>query len=148
MKNIWMAILALLLSAAAHSKGVTAHATIQASIYADGILLQANNPEVNLELMIMGPGKERTTRKIMSSSVFMDIRNLDGEELADGYYKWEAWPTPVVTYSREESAVMPDRNSLSHKNSLKVSALSGSFRIVNGLIADPELVEYSKEDVR
>jgi hypothetical protein len=148
MKNIWMAMLALLLSVAAHSKDVTGPATIQSSTFADGILLQANDPSVNLELTILGPGKERTTRKIMSSSVFMDTQSFDGQLLADGYYKWEAWPTPAVTYSREESSAMPDRNSLDREKAPKVSAFSGSFRIVDGLIVDPDLVEYDREDLK
>jgi len=62
--------------------------------------------------------------------------------LTDGSYKYEAWPVPAVSYSREESARMPDRNSLKNTTGPRVSPVSGSFRIVDGIIDDPELVEY------
>jgi len=116
---------------------------VNATTYADGILLEADKRDTNLQLTIAGPENSRYTQSYSSADpVFLDISNTNGKPLADGFYKYEVWPIPAATISREESSKMPDRNSLMNTTGPKVSAVSGSFRIVNGSIDDPELIEY------
>ena len=126
-----------------NAKDIDSSFKVTATTYADGVLLEAGNRDVDLQLTIAGPDNSRYTQRYSPTEpVFLDINNTNGQPLADGFYKYEVWPIPAVTYSREESSSMPDRNSLMNTTGPKASAVSGNFRIVNGLIDDPELTEY------
>ncbi len=143
MKSIFLFLVIFSISTNLNAKGNDSSFKVTATTYADGVLLVANNRDINLQLTVSGPGNYRSAQRYSSADpVFLDINNANGKPLADGFYKYEAWPVPAVTYSREESSSMPDRNSLMNTTGPKVSSASGNFRIVNGLIDDPELVEY------
>ena len=148
MKALFLFLAVLLASTCLYAKGVNNDFKVNTTNYADGILLEADNRDICLQLTIAGPGNSRHTQKYASAeSVFIDINDANGQPLADGLYKYEAWPVPAVSYSREESSRMPDRNSLENTTGPDVSPVSGSFRIVNGVIDDPELIEYNDRDL-
>ena len=142
-KLIFVAIPLLAICTYAQAAGT--NSGIQATTYSDGVLFEADNRKTDLQLTIAGPGNSRSTQRYSAADpVFIDINDTNGQPLPDGLYKYEAWPIPEVTYTREESSAMPDRNSLENTTGSGVSAVSGSFRIVNGLISDPELMETAQ----
>ena len=146
MKSLFLFLAIFSVSTCLNAAGNDNSFNVNATTYADGVLLEADNRDINLQLTIAGPDNSRYTQKYSSADpVFLDINNTNGQPLADGFYKYEVRPIPMVTYSREESSSMPDRNSLKNTTGPKVSAVSGSFRIVNGFIDDSELVEYGAE---
>lgn len=141
MKRIFLSILVLLLATSAHAQGQGDSPSIHAVTYTDGVLLSAEDNGIDIQLTVAGPDNSVTTQKYSGGeTVFLDIN--DGQ-LPDGLYKYEAWPIPAVTISREESSRMPNRNDINLKSGPSVSPTSGYFRIVNGEIADPDLVEFS-----
>lgn len=144
MKHIFLFLIIFLTSTCLCAKEIDIDFKVNVNTYADGILLEIENHDSDFQLTVAGPGNSRYTRRYSSDEpVFLDINNTNGEQLEDGFYKYEAMPLPAFTISREESSKMPDRNSLKNTTGPKVSAVTGSFRIVNGMIIDPELVEYT-----
>ena len=142
-KSIFLFLAIFLVSTGLNAKGVDNSFKIDATTYSDGVLLVAVNRDNDFQLTIAGPGNSSYTRKYPSADpVFLDINDTNGEALADGLYQYEVWPIPAVTYTREESSRMPDRNNIKHESGPAVSPVGGSFRVVNGIIDDPELVEY------
>ena len=143
MNRLFIFLAILILTTNVHSQDAGNAAGIQAITYADGILLEVDSPDIDLQVTIAGPANSSYTQKYPGvGPVFLDINDTNGQPLADGLYQYEVWPVPVTHYSREESSRMPDRNDISHKAGPKASSVSGSFRIVNGSIADSELIEY------
>lgn len=143
MKRILIFLTILMVATAAYAKGVADNTTIQASAYPDGILFEVKGGDVDLQLSVSGPGNIAfTQRHAYADSVFLDIKQANGKVLADGLYKYDAWPVPAVTISREESSKMQDRNVLNGKTDAKVSPFSGTFRIVNGEVIDPDYDEF------
>lgn len=143
MKLIILFLAIFSVSTSLNAKGIDGNFKVATKTYADGILFEADNRDINLQLTVAGPDNARYTQRYSSADpAFLNISNTNGQPLADGFYKYEVWPIPAVTYSREESSSMPDRNSLKNTTGPKVSAVSGSFRIVNGVIDDPELIEF------
>jgi hypothetical protein len=142
-KSIFLFLIILLVSTGLSAKGVDNNFNVNTTTYSDGILLMAENQNTDLQLTIAGPGNSRYTRKYSSAdSVFLDINDTNGVPLSDGLYQYEVWPVPAVTYTREESSRMLDRNDIKHESGPVVSPVSGSFRVVNGEIDDPDLLEY------
>lgn len=143
MKRILVFLTILMIATVAYAKGAGNNATIQASAHPDGILFDVRGGDVDLQLNVSGPGDVVfTQRHAYAESIFLDIKNVDGKRLADGLYKYEARPMPAVMISREESSKMLDRNVLYGKTDAKISAFSGTFRIVNGSVVDPDYDEY------
>ena len=141
MKRLFLFLLVLLFATSAYSQVEDSGVSILAVTYTDGVLLEAENNSVDIQLTVAGPDNSVTTQKYSGGeTVFLDI---NAGQLPDGLYKYEAWPIPAVTISREESSRMPNRNDISLDSGPSVSPTSGSFRIVNGEIADPDLVEFS-----
>ena len=144
MKLMFLFLVIFLTSTCLSAMDIDSGFEVTINTYADGILLEMDNRDSDLQLTVAGPGDFRFTQRYSSANpVFLDINNANGERLEDGFYKYEAMPLPAFTISREESSKMPDRNSLINTTGPKVSAVTGSFRIVNGMIIDPELVEYT-----
>jgi hypothetical protein len=134
----------LLMSTSLSAQGIDNSFNVNATTYSDGILLIADNQNADLQLTIARPDNSSYTKKYSSNgSVFIDINDTNGEALTDGLYKYVVWPVPAVTYTREESSSMPDRNDIKHKSGPSVHRVSGSFRVVNGEIPDADLLEYS-----
>jgi hypothetical protein len=144
MKRLFLCLLVLSLSTSAYSQDEGNSVGIQVVTYADGVLLEAENNSIDIQLTVVGPNNSVISQKYSGGeTVFLDINAANGGQLPDGLYKYEAWPVPAVTISREESSKMPNRNDISLKAGPAVSPVSGSFRIVNGAMADPDLVEFS-----
>ena len=143
MKYFFLLIVVLLTPMSISAQFVEDNFKVDVSTYSDGVLLETRDAGYGLQLRLGGPGHFRFSQTYSAAeSAFIDINNVGGQTLEDGFYKYEVWPLPAVTYSREESSAMPDRNSIENTTGPKVSSVSGSFRIVAGLIVDPELVEF------
>ncbi len=133
----------LLVASTAYAKGIGNDTTIQVFTHPDGVLFEVKGSDVDLQLNVSGPGNTVfTQRHAYANSVFLDIKKADGKALTDGLYKYEARPIPAVTMSRQESSGMQDRNVLHGKTDAKMSPVSGTFRIVNGSVVDPDLDEF------
>ncbi len=141
MNRVMSLLFSMVIAMSANAKGLEGNATIEATTYADGVLFQVDKSETNLQLNISGPTQAYSQRYSDGDSIFLGIQQADGQVWADGLYKYEVWPVPAVSISREESSKMPDRNSLVHKSRPPVFALSGNFRISNGMVVDPDLGE-------
>ena len=141
MKLLHLFLVGLLASTCLNAQDIDYNLLVNVTSYADGVLLETPNRDLDLQLTLAGPNNYRYTQRYSSADpVFIDINHTNGQSLEDGFYKYEAMPMPTITISREESSKMPDRNSLMNTTGPKVSAVSGSFRIVNGMIIDPDLV--------
>jgi hypothetical protein len=136
-------LLVTLVSTNLNAKAVTDNFSVDATTYSDGILLIANDSYNGLQLTIGGPGNKIFKQSYPpSDAAFLDINDIAGQKLPDGLYKYEIYPIPAVTYTREESSRMPGRNDVDFGSGPTVSPVSGSFRVVNGEIADSELQEF------
>ena len=136
-------LLVTLVSTNLHAKAVNENFSIDATVYSDGILLIADDSNNGLHLTVGGPGNKTFKRSYPSSdAAFLDINDTAGEKLPDGLYKYEIYPIPAVIYTREESSRMPGRNDVDFGSGPTVSPVSGSFRVINGEIADSELQEF------
>ena len=145
MNHILISLVALVVATGANAKGADKGGTsIQASQQPDGILFDVKGGDVDLQLNVSGPGTAFYSRHYAyAESVFFNINDASGAALPDGLYKYEARPIPAVTISREESSRMKDRNVLYGKSAAKISPVSGTFRIVNGGVIDPNYDEYA-----
>ena len=115
---------------------------IQAITYSDGVLFESSDNSTNYQLNVFGAGNSTYQRSYETSGyLFLDTSTGEDGPLADGLYKYKARPIPALTISRAESSNMEDRNSLSRKSAPAVSAISGSFRILNGQVVDSMLEE-------
>lgn len=143
MKLIIMILATLMVAAGAYGEDVGSNIEIQATTYADGVLLEVSERDVGLKVIVSGPGKTLfEIKQSAANPVFVDIHHADNGPLSDGLYKYEAWPIPAIIISRAESSSMPDRNTLHGKTDPKISPFSGTFRIVNGTVIDPNIEEF------
>ena len=150
MNRILIMLVAMAVATGASAKDTEkSGASIQASQHPDGILFDVRGGDVDLQLTVSGPGKAVfSQRYAYAESVFFNINDASGVALPDGLYKYEAKPIPAVTISRQESSRMKDRNVLYGKSDPKVSPVSGTFRIVNGGVIDPNFDEFGTAPVR
>lgn len=111
--------------------------------YPDFVAVDLVSKSHDMQFQVAGPNGYRTTQKYGSDATgFFETQSAEGVVLADGLYKWEAWTTPKDMISREESSAMPDRNNMTlSNNSSGPGRISGSFRVVDGLIVDPDREE-------
>ena len=149
MKHVLIFLTILLVASGAYAKGANGKgANIQATAHSDGILFDVKVNDADLELSVSGPGKSaQSKRYAYAESVFFNITDAKGKALPDGLYKYEARAVPAVSISREESSKMQDRNVLHGKTDAKMNAVSGTFRIVNGSVVDPQLDEYGDSNL-
>ncbi len=118
-------------------------ASIEVFQQADGMLFNVRGGDTDLQLDISGPGKAMYSKHYSyAESVFFNVNDASGVKLPDGLYKYEARPMPAVRISRAESSSMTDRNVLYGKTDAKLSPVSGTFRIVNGGVVDPNINEF------
>lgn len=144
MNRIFLFLAILSLAASVHSKGVGNGAEIQATTYADGVLFEVGGSNSDFTLNVFGPDNVIIERTYSSAEpVFVSITEGDAGSLPDGLYKYEARPIPAFTISRQESSRLADRNTLIGKSDPKTSPVSGSFRIKNGIVADPNIQEFN-----
>jgi len=143
MSRVLVLVTILFFAASVNSKGVGNDVALQATTYADGVLFESGNAGLEYTLKVSGPANvtiERQTK--FSEPSFISIRNEEEGPLPDGLYKYEARVIPAFTISREESSKLRDRNVLNGKTEPKLSPVSGNFRIVNGVVLDPDLEEF------
>ena len=146
MKQLLTFLTIMLFASGAYAKGTNNDADIQASTHYDGILFDVKGNDVDLQLSVAGPGNfAYSKRYAYAESVFFNTTNARGKALPDGLYKWEARAIPAVSISRQESSAMPDRNVLNGKTDPKMSPVSGTFRIVDGSVVDPNRDEYGEK---
>ena len=153
MKLIILVLATLMVATGAQGKGIGNNIGIQATTYADGVLLEVSEHDVDLKVIVSGPGKTFfVIKQSAANPVFVDIHHADNGPLSDGLYKYEAWPIPAIIISRADSSSMPDRNTLHGKTDPKISPFSGTFRIVNGTVIDPNIEEFDattpREDLK
>lgn len=142
MKSIPLLMVILLASTNLSAKDADRPFAVEATNYPDGVLLLAEDSNLGMQVSIAGPDNSVSTRTFAAfDPAFLFVKDTNGQALSDGLYRYEIWPVPAVSYSREESSAMPNRNDISLKNGPSVSPVSGSFRISKGLIVDSELVE-------
>lgn len=108
--------------------------------YPDFVAIDLVSDTHDVEAIVVGPeGYRHQQRYASDQTAFLDTQDASGNRLADGLYKWEAWATPKKRIDREQSAAMPDRNEL--PSSPGGERVSGTFRVVDGMIVDPDLPE-------
>ena len=149
MKHLLIFLTILLIASGAYGKGAgNKGADIEATSFSDGILFDVKVRDADLELSISGPGNMATSKRYAyADSAFYQTTNGKGRSLPDGLYKYEARAVPAVRVSREESSRMEGRNDLHGKTDAKMNPVSGTFRIVNGSVVDPNRDEYGKSDL-
>jgi hypothetical protein len=113
--------------------------------YPDFIAVDLNSETHDLQFQVAGPDNYQSRQTFGAQTPgYFETQSAEGEVLADGLYKWEAWTTPVNMISREDSAAMADRNSLAMTTGgSSPGRISGSFRVIGGAIVDPDLAEGS-----
>lgn len=147
MKTVVCLLCVAVVSTQLYAKDKGDHFSVSSTVYSDGVLLMLDQESTDLQVTVSGPGNMRFTQDHLSTdAVFIDIKYLDGQILEDGLYKYSISPKPAVTYTREESAAMPDRNDLKAQPVPEVERVSGSFRVVNGQIPDTGLMEFGAYD--
>jgi hypothetical protein len=115
--------------------------SVQATTYVDGILLESNRVDYDLELMIAGPdGIISRSRHGSRNPVFLAIDSFEHGQMTDGLYKYEIVPLPLISLTREAGADGQDP-AVVGRLAPKTSRINGSFRIVDGAIVDPDAVE-------
>ena len=149
MKQVLIVLSMLCMATGAFAKGAPDNnVDIEAMPYSDGILFDVKAADSDLELSISGPGKMATSKRYtQAKSIFLETVQANGKSMPDGLYKYEARIVPTYVISREESSKMVDRNVLYGKTDAKSNPLSGTFRVVNGSIVDPELDEFGNMDL-
>jgi len=120
---------------------------IQVETFADFVAFQLNNTAFDMNVKVSGPADYSFSRDYSDSQVaYLELQGDSGEVMVDGLYKYEIKPVPVNRISREASSAMPDRNTLYGKSAPKVSPVSGTFRILDGQVVDPNLVEAGGDE--
>ena len=135
MKLIIMVLATVMVAAGAYGEGVGSNIEIQATTYADGVLLEVSERDVDLKVIVSGPGKSFfVIKQSAANPVFVDIHHADNGPLSDGLYKYEAWPIPAIIISRAESSSMPDRNTLHGKTGQNLAFFMTDYEV------DPSLI--------
>lgn len=144
MSRILIFVIILLFATSVYSQGVRNAVAIQATTYADGVLFEANDNATDFTLNVSGSANSAFAKKYSSSGpIFININSEDGGPLPDGLYKYEAQVVPAFAISREESSKLLDRNVLVGKSDPKSSPVSGSFRVLDGMVVDPLFEEFA-----
>ena len=119
--------------------------SMQAIHAVDGVMFESLKGHGASAVSLRGPGGYVANLNFEAGqSPFIDVLNVNGMALADGLYKFEVFTSPLA---REGLAgfggksVSIDRNAFSGITDPKKSPMSGSFRVMNGEILDPELAE-------
>lgn len=142
MERLVLCTVMLLVAFGAYAKGEKVEFKIQQTTYSDGVLLESNLPDFDLELIVAGPdGAQVKTRHTGSNPVFLPATTEDGSPMADGSYKYEIVPLPLISKYRAPNADEHDP-ALETTRHEKVSRISGSFRVVNGSVQDPIEEEF------
>jgi hypothetical protein len=142
MRSIPFFLAILMASTSLFAKDADRAFAVEATTYPDGVLLQSEDSDVGLQVSIAGPDGAVVSMSFAAfDPAFIFASDTMGQPISDGLYKYEVWPIPAKTYTREESAAMPDRNDIELKNGPSVSAVSGSFRVLNGQIVDSQTIE-------
>jgi hypothetical protein len=141
-----MAVL-LSVALAGNVQAQDASANIQVETFADFVAFQMNNSAFDMNVKVSGPSDYTLSADYPGSQVaYLDLLGENGDALADGLYKYEIKPVPVKRISREASSAMPDRNTLQGRSAPKVSPVSGTFRILDGQVVDPDRVEAGGDE--
>lgn len=149
MSRVLMFTAILLFAVNVYAKGADNTASIQATTYADGVLIEAKNSGTDIHLNVSGPANTYFEKRQSSSgAIFIDVNRETEAPLPDGLYKYEAQAIPAFTISREESSQLSDRNVLRGKTDPKASPVSGNFRILNGMVVDPDINEFDAGSAR
>ena len=144
MKRIFTSLIVLSFATSVYSQGVDGNAEILAINYSDGVLFESVKSNNEFMLNISGPDNAMIEKRYSSAEpAFFSVNNENGGPLPDGLYKYEARAIPAFTISREESSKLRDRNTLVGKSDPKSSPVSGHFRIMNGVVVDSSLEEFT-----
>ena len=144
MKRIFTSLVVLLFATSVYSQGVGKNAGIHATTYSDGVLFEPGHSNNEFMLNISGPDNAVIEKRYSSAEpAFFSVNNENRGPLPDGLYKYEARAIPAFTISREESSKLRDRNTLVGKSDPKSSPVSGHFRIMNGVVVDSSLEEFT-----
>jgi len=129
--------MALALSMSAYAK----QPEMRTEVLEDGVLFISDGNIGNSTVVLRGPGQYVTTLRFdAGTDPFIDARFVNGKPLADGLYKYE-----LVSSPRKMAFAPADkRNEFSGITDPKNSPVSGSFRVVHGVVVDPYLEESDK----
>ena len=136
----------MIVSLAGNVQAQDVSADVQVQLFSDFVAFELDNDAFNMNVTISGPHDYSFTREYSGSeTAYLDLAREGGGVMADGLYKYEIKPVPVRRFSRAESSAMPDRNTLYVKSAVKVSPVSGSFRIVDGQVVNAGISEGGEE---
>lgn len=111
--------------------------------YGDFVAVDRMDASRNLKVVLVGPdGYRKEMRQTEDEAAFIETREVDGTALSDGLYHFEAWTEPkkLVTRSPDDPRAGRDAG-LERTARVATDTVSGSFRVVDGAIIDPNLEE-------
>jgi hypothetical protein len=132
-------MLLVLLALGISTSTLASQSDMRTEVLEDGVLFITNGSNGASTLTLRGPGDYNARMNFAAGrNAFVDIANVNGKALSDGFYKYE------IVFSPRQAARLAsgaDRNAFSGVTAAKSSPVSGNFRIVDGLVVDPYLEE-------
>jgi hypothetical protein len=140
MKSFTLLVLSACVAASAQARDISRDIIVET--YPDFVAIDLVSDTHNVEYTVTGPGGfHQRQLNALDAAAYVELQSADGATLADGLYKWEAWATPKKIIPREKSMAMANRNDFRMSTGAGNSRISGSFRVVDGLIVNPDVVE-------
>lgn len=102
-----------------------------------GVVLQSNNADIDLGLTLAAPDGSTVT-SVYRGNEAIPLEAHTGD-LPDGLYTYEI--RPIVLTGPTSDATPYNLRGLGPEKSTGLSPTSGSFRVVNGQVTIPDLVE-------
>lgn len=117
--------------------------------YADFVAVDRVDTSSNLRMVVTGPAGYRQTLDHGADEIaYIETRSAEGVALADGLYTYEVWTEPKTLLTRATDDPRAGRDAgLKTKARITGGRTSGSFRVVNGVIVDPNLKEAPAQPV-
>ena len=146
MRSIILFLAALWICAPA----LAAQPVVTPVVLEDVVLFESSQQLGQSTISLRGPGTFMTKLDFEAGAMpYIDINYVNGAALADGLYKYQITTAPVARWSltagSRGSGKTPsysgDRNAFSGMTDPKISHVSGTFRIVDGITVDPNLQE-------
>lgn len=111
--------------------------------YTDFVAVDRLDATRNLNVVLAGPeGYRKEMRQTADEAAFIETRDVDGTTLPDGLYHFEAWTEPQKLVTRSPDDPRAGRDAGLERTARVFSdTVSGSFRVVDGVIVDPSLEE-------
>jgi len=130
MKYTALILTLLMLSSIVHAQNADHHFKIEKTTYHDGVLITPSQTGLGVQITVAGPESFRVSHQYAADEpIFIDINNMADRFLMDGLYRYEVRP---------ETGGFDSPPGLV---GIQISPVHGSFRIRDGVLVDPALIE-------